>query len=378
MRQLLFLSIVWVLPAFGEFRIWEDSTGKSIEAEYVSEQSGKVVLKLQNGKIIRVNPATLSANDREYVTQQIKPSLVLEIEKKDVRVNDRKQRLVRNNEVQLTAVIEKKSTRLYDATLTATFIFIGNNERSDHKIIVKKSAVPFTIDQEKTLNEQATFAAKKSRFIKSSYHAYEGYLLVITDGAGEIVEAKSNTASYERHAEKLIALNEGTEFDKSFSPVDLNSTKTTRTEVAAPNTWLYSMGRDDFGYPQKSPDGSIARVQTRNEEAFLIHYRTPFNVRNLDRHRAKEINARVSFKLTDGEIGALGSGGGSHMISINDEKIHLLEIKSNGDAVTFLLDGAAMENVETQSGNTIDTGWNLRIVIAKHARLEISALDYQK
>ena len=377
---ILFLISVLVFPAFGEFRIWEDAKGKTIEAEYISEQAGRIVLELRNGKTIRINPETLSEKDRNYASLRVKPKLILDVDEKEMRVKDSNLVLAYNNEVRLTANIQKKSTRAYNGELTATFIFIGDNERSIHETIVKKYAVKFNLEKEKTLTRNAAFATEGHSFLKSAHHSYEGYLIVITDSFGEMVSAESNPSSYERYAEKLLLLDEGVEFDKTFSLVDLNSEKTARAEAAEPKTWLYGMGRGDVGIPQKSPDGIVARVQTRNKEAFLMHFRRPINILEMakDQLADKEINVVATFKLTGGKIGVSGSDGNSRRISMNDEEIHVLKIISTNQDVQFTLDGAIVNDIMTKGDSKPSRFWHFAVEVDEKSRMELTALDYQK
>ncbi|MDF7826310.1 SHD1 domain-containing protein [Pontiellaceae bacterium B12227] len=379
-KGIVFILGISVLPVFGEFRIWEDTKGKSIEAEYVAEQAGKVVLKLRNGKTIRVNPATLSTQDREYANLQVPPKLVVDIDKEEVRQTDKNMIFAWYNEVRLTADIQKKSSRPYKGELTATFIFIGDNERSSHETLVKKEAIRFTIEKEKELRRSAQFSPKGNTLIKTAHHSFEGYALIITDPFGRIVATKSQPSSYARYAEKLLALNEGAEFDKTFSSVDLDSAKTERAEVAEPKTWLYGMGRGDFGFPQKSPDGIIARIQTRNKEAFLIHLREPFELSKMKkRPKQKSVNAVVTFKLTAGKIGLNGSNGNKMRLAVHDEEIHVLEIigSSSSNNHRFVLDGTPVENPEIEKGSKPADSWSFAVEVDKKSRLEITSLDYQ-
>lgn len=366
------------LPVFGEFRIWEDMRGKSIEAEYVSEQAGKVLLKLRNGKTIRVNPETLSPEDREYANLRVKPKLVIDIDKDEKRVQDRNLIFAFNNQVHLTAEVKKKSSRPYNGKLTATFIFIGDNERSSHETVVKKTETPFTIEKEKTLRCGGIFSTERKAFIKTAHHTFQGYLLVITDSFGEIVAAESQPSTYERYAEKLLALDEGTEFDKTFSSVDLDSAKTVRSEVAEPKTWLYGMGRGDFGFPQKSPDGIIARIQTKSKEAVLIHLREPFDLaKTKTRKKRTNVNLVVTFKLTGGKIGLNGSDGHQVRLMVEDEEVHVLEICGGTLGHRFVLDGSPVENLEIEQGSKPADNWSFAVEVDKKSRLEITSLEYQ-
>ena len=47
---------------------------------------------------------------------------------------------------------------------------------------------------------------------------YKGYLLVISDSRGEVVELKSSGGSIERAAEAIISAQQGARLDTNFGP----------------------------------------------------------------------------------------------------------------------------------------------------------------
>ena len=69
-RSFLFLLFLFGLtfPLFGQERTWHDASGKfQVQAEYLGVVDDKVVLKKQNGNVIRVPLSILSSADREYL-----------------------------------------------------------------------------------------------------------------------------------------------------------------------------------------------------------------------------------------------------------------------------------------------------------------------
>ncbi len=59
-------------PLQAELRIWSNTEGSKLDAEFVKMESGKVTLRLLNGKIVAFPETKLSDADREFI-KNIKP-----------------------------------------------------------------------------------------------------------------------------------------------------------------------------------------------------------------------------------------------------------------------------------------------------------------
>jgi len=72
----LIAVIVSALTAVAELREWTAASGDKVTAEFVSEENGVVTLKPQSGNTVKVKIESLSATDRDYLTDFVQPSFL--------------------------------------------------------------------------------------------------------------------------------------------------------------------------------------------------------------------------------------------------------------------------------------------------------------
>lgn len=71
------LSLAWIClqsAAAQEVRIWTSASGKTMEASFVEQKYGQVILRKPDGGMIKINLNQLSSADQIYVGSQGKPS----------------------------------------------------------------------------------------------------------------------------------------------------------------------------------------------------------------------------------------------------------------------------------------------------------------
>jgi hypothetical protein len=81
------VSMAVLQSTFAEYRIWKDKKGHSIEAEFVCERSGLVMIKKRDGKILKLPKGKLSDADQKYLASEISPKVELVFSKKQDRRN---------------------------------------------------------------------------------------------------------------------------------------------------------------------------------------------------------------------------------------------------------------------------------------------------
>ena len=82
MKKLLFLSILCSFPIYSqaEFRVWRDSQGHQVHAEFVRISGDQVHLRRKdNGQIIKVSMVILSPHDQNYLRQKASGSKTIKI-----------------------------------------------------------------------------------------------------------------------------------------------------------------------------------------------------------------------------------------------------------------------------------------------------------
>ena len=135
---LLFLSQI----TFGEFRIWTDRSGHTLEAEFVSESAGKIVIKNKEGICLKVPKEKLSDADQKYLESAIPPEI-------DIAFSKNQDRFYDGYMVDMTCkiVVKKISQSKYTGTLTAVLIIIGRDQRFKIYNILEKAKSDFTFEE---------------------------------------------------------------------------------------------------------------------------------------------------------------------------------------------------------------------------------------
>ena len=72
----------FLTSSFAEYRTWKDRSGNSIDAEFVSMSSGRVVLRNRAKKILKIPKTKLSEADLKYLATKIPPKIELKFSKK--------------------------------------------------------------------------------------------------------------------------------------------------------------------------------------------------------------------------------------------------------------------------------------------------------
>ncbi len=64
------LSLILLAPGFAAIRTWTSVSGTAVEAEFVEEADGYVVLSRTDGEKIKIRKSSLCAEDREYIDRE--------------------------------------------------------------------------------------------------------------------------------------------------------------------------------------------------------------------------------------------------------------------------------------------------------------------
>ena len=216
--------LVWVIDSRAEYRLWTAKDGSTVEAELVNIAGEKVVLKLQDGSLKKVLLSGLSIQDRKYAELNSPPKIEVKVTvdtKRENRTGPAHHSVqVQAESVQCEVELIKVGSKSYDAPLKAHCVMLAEVEQRDYLMIVDRKVVPFNFKNEKS----HVFTTKPMQFEQrnsgSSTTAmgkeYEGYLVVITDPNGKVLQMKASRDSLEDHAELLMISPLGTVFDEKF------------------------------------------------------------------------------------------------------------------------------------------------------------------
>ena len=204
---LLFLSQI----TFGEFRVWTDRSGHTLEAEFVSESAGKIVIKNKEGICLKVPKEKLSDADQKYLESAIPPEI-------DIAFSKNQDRFYDGYMVDMTCkiVVKKISQSKYTGTLTAVLIIIGRDQRFKIYNILEKAKNDFDFKESDEFVLQTKIFRMYQDDSISSGTIYTGYLALVMDEKGVVIAEKSNRKEFIKSKEKLVLLKKGSKMDRKF------------------------------------------------------------------------------------------------------------------------------------------------------------------
>lgn len=204
--------------SFGEIRIWKAQTGQTIEAEYVKEVIGDIVLKTPSGKVKRIPLAVLSQADQDYVNLKHVPKV-------EVKVDENKEKGDRpgdidnvTEELEFKVEVLKKSKRAYPGTLKAhLFVFGADLSHKRMLVLLDKKEETFKLTPKN--RNMHYFKGKKLELEHDPEPEwgmkYKGYLVCITTSEGEVLMCKGNSL-FEKQLPALMKARVGARFDRNM------------------------------------------------------------------------------------------------------------------------------------------------------------------
>jgi hypothetical protein len=219
-------------------RNWVLGSGESIEGEMVSFIADQAVVEVESGKQIKIPFKQLSAEDQEYVEMLNPPECNITFTKQSNQTLTRTSPLLprippREFDWTFGVKINQKSTREYSHELSVEYFAVGSQLRDSNKFILfARDKDTFTLAKKNQRSHQfkgeQTMATISYDLHDQVYgEKYKGYLVLIRDKQGEIIQhAASNEWLYENR-EELMKLPVGSYFDKSC----------TRVHPTSPDRW---------------------------------------------------------------------------------------------------------------------------------------------
>jgi len=157
MRALIILAIcvVTTLPCAAEMRTWTSTAGKTIEAEFVNAENGRVMLRGTGGKMMNTSVNGLSKADQTFIHSHayVEPRIFIGVAWKD-RLEE----------------LRDKSKWAETAPHVGLMLHPHNiNKKSDQIAIMKEIAPHFGVRD--VLLSATTFPPKRTRRIESRWSA---------------------------------------------------------------------------------------------------------------------------------------------------------------------------------------------------------------
>jgi len=203
-----------------EVRTWTGSNGSRLEADFVKEVAGKVVLRSTAGKELRVPRSYLAKEDIEYLDLNTPPraAIVSTVKVSEVELEDDLSADVVKSKIS----IRKTSSPPYSLPVTATLFLIGVVGCNENYVVLErcKSDLRFTSENRNQPNlEVPAFRLYDINFEGVIGIEYEGYLVVVTDPNGIVLAVESNRTAIEKNGIKLLQCKVGDQFDRNIEMV---------------------------------------------------------------------------------------------------------------------------------------------------------------
>jgi hypothetical protein len=230
----IWVAVFMVQAVHAELRVWTDSKGKSIEAEHVRTTTDKVVLRQSDGTELSVSLDTLSEKDRRYAILLAPPRIDISVSTDVDRSNKGYSRnvgpgmQVQQETIVAEVNIRKSSSAPYEAPLVSEVYLIGRPEQTDHYVILERADSRFrftTENKNEHTYSSSDVSLKQVESGRSTGLEFEGYLAVVRDKTGTILEMKCNKLDFQKNAEAILGSRRGTVFDEDFNPVDRKEAK---------------------------------------------------------------------------------------------------------------------------------------------------------
>jgi hypothetical protein len=196
-------------PGENETRTWTLSDGRAMEAEFVNTFAGKVVLKSAKGKMYKIQPEKLSAEDLDYVELAEPPDLDINFLKSfdqkrfdggwyDTEWWDRAPEQRGHFGVQ----VKQTSAGEYNRELQVEIFMVGSQRSGDPYILLDHQQTAFNPARE----DRRFFEFRSPREVVLHHYTpdmlygltqnrgekYAGYLVTVTDERGEVIAVKTS------------------------------------------------------------------------------------------------------------------------------------------------------------------------------------------
>ena len=221
-----------LLPA--EARTWTAKNGKTAEGKFVSQQAGKIVLRLASGKTIRVPIKGLCEKDQTYLATLIPPAL-----KGEITVKKTKKVLIKTDYYQLIEEeiapeikIRKLTPTPYTAPLNLYVAIFAKDTLTGNFVLISKQKTDIQFDPSRKYKPTLTPAkiyrismnAVLNKTPDQDYTKGAKFNSVVawietSGGTVSFLQSKPYGKQYKKFIQEISKLPAKTTVDKNFSPV---------------------------------------------------------------------------------------------------------------------------------------------------------------
>jgi hypothetical protein len=204
-------------------RQWASTSGKTIDAEYLSLVGNNAILRNVKGKQLKIPVGQLSPEDQEYLELANPPRLNIDFIK---RSSQRQVKVTpylpevppRVFNYEFGVKVKQISSGAYNHELTVEYFALGQQYLDDQKYkLLDRNSDTFTLSATNNLSHR--FSGKPVELTAYEFHGsnrglkYAENLVVVTDKRGEIIQHSSSGKWIFEHLEELRALPVGAFLD---------------------------------------------------------------------------------------------------------------------------------------------------------------------
>jgi hypothetical protein len=194
------LAVLLVDSAVAEFRTWTGSTGSQIKAELVKEADGKVILRDETGRELKVPRSYLSAVDIAYLDSHIVPTLGI---KPSIRVQS--EYITGAGVVQrvhYSIEVRKVSSADYHLPVTIMMYLVGSIGDEPTYVVLQRTEkqVRFTAEIRNPSITGPALSLGSPEMQRKHDVDYIGYLILAVARDGRIISIESDHDMLETNA----------------------------------------------------------------------------------------------------------------------------------------------------------------------------------
>jgi len=219
-------------------RMWGGADGKTLEARFLTVIGGKAVLEDSRGKQRKVPLELLSGEDREFIELAQPPEFNIDFSRKSTQRHIQESPDITGNPPKVidyvfSAKLAQTSAGIYSHELKVEFFALGSEVNGDNFILLERQDSLFTPTEENRRShtfqgDTVTLVQTVAYFGRGELRGrkYGGYLVVVTDERGQIVDHGASNKWLLGILGQLRTLPLNSHFDKTGTRVGVPRAKT--------------------------------------------------------------------------------------------------------------------------------------------------------
>ncbi len=205
--------------ARSEVRTWTGSSGSQLKAELIKETGGKVILRDETGRELKVQRSYLSRADIAYLDDQIVPVIGINPKIKVTSVFKTGVGVVQVVEHEIE--VRQISSAVYSQPILVTLSLVGSVGGKNYVVLQRtQEQVTFTAHNRKSHISGPDLSLGSPELQKKYDIKYIGYLIVATTHSGRVINVESDSDLLKSNAGFITEFKAGDLFDADMKLLD--------------------------------------------------------------------------------------------------------------------------------------------------------------